>query len=409
MITVVYSTRKSKPEHINHIVKSSGQHKHIEVIEVINDGEFSLTEAYNRGLKQAKNNIVVFCHDDIVIETKQWGDKLLKLFNKNPEFGIIGVAGTKYLPSSGQWWENRKKMYGRVAHTHEGKTWLSTYSDDLGQELEEVVIVDGVFFAIDKTKIKHDFDESVKGFHFYDVTFCFQNYLTGVKIGVTTVLRINHQSIGMTNDSWETNKQIFAETYKDKLPVNIKKTLRKGQRLKVLVGCLSLNVGTKETAYVIDVLTQLSKNNIDITLVSNIDASLIKKIKSLGVKIFPLQEPPGFKLGDGKWHLKTAEGQTLSTPNTLYNLTNVTFDILHLNQKPIVEHISRLYPNTDTICTIHTTDKTLDEPIISPDIKKYIAVEPFIQEVLVDGYKITKDLVTMTNDNILEEYKSILS
>ena len=62
MITVVYCTRESNPEHREHLIKSSGLHKHLEVIEIINNGE-SLTKAYNRGLKQAKNNIVVFCHD----------------------------------------------------------------------------------------------------------------------------------------------------------------------------------------------------------------------------------------------------------------------------------------------------------------------------------------------------------
>jgi hypothetical protein len=65
------------------------------VIEIINNGE-SLTKCYNRGLEQAKTNIVVFCHDDITIEKKQWGSKLLKQFEKNPTFGIIGVAGSTY-------------------------------------------------------------------------------------------------------------------------------------------------------------------------------------------------------------------------------------------------------------------------------------------------------------------------
>jgi hypothetical protein len=98
------------------------------VIEIINNGE-SFTKCYNRGLEQAKTNIVVFCHDDITIETKQWGSKLLKQFEKNPTFGIIGVAGSKYqiMVDGGK----PKKMYGRVKHTNEGKTWLSAYSNDL--------------------------------------------------------------------------------------------------------------------------------------------------------------------------------------------------------------------------------------------------------------------------------------
>ena len=192
MVTVVYCTRQANPEYKEHLIKSSGLHKHLEVIEIINNGE-SLTKCYNRGLKQAKNNIIVFAHDDISFETNQWGHKLLKQFDRHPEYGIIGLAGTKNLPASGQWWENRKKMYGQVGHTHEGKTWLSVYSPNMGLDIEEVVVIDGVFMAIDKTKIKCDFDEAVEGFHFYDINFCFDNYLKGVKIGVITVIKIIHK------------------------------------------------------------------------------------------------------------------------------------------------------------------------------------------------------------------------
>ena len=94
MLTVIYCTRQTNPAHKEHLIKSSGLHKHIEIIEIINNGE-SLTHAYNRGLKQAQYKHVVFCHDDITIETKQWGVKLLKQFEKNSEYAIIGVAGSK--------------------------------------------------------------------------------------------------------------------------------------------------------------------------------------------------------------------------------------------------------------------------------------------------------------------------
>ena len=43
------------------------------------------------------------------------------------------------MSNSGRWWDDKKKMYGRVAHTHEGKTWLSKYSEDLGDNIEEAV------------------------------------------------------------------------------------------------------------------------------------------------------------------------------------------------------------------------------------------------------------------------------
>jgi hypothetical protein len=94
MITVIFSTREDKPEHIEHIKKTSGIHKGLEVIQYINNGEYSLTELYNKGLDESENNIVIFCHDDIIFDTKNWGKKLLKVIDKNPDYGIIGIAGS---------------------------------------------------------------------------------------------------------------------------------------------------------------------------------------------------------------------------------------------------------------------------------------------------------------------------
>jgi hypothetical protein len=65
------------------------------------------------------------------------------------------------------------------------------------------------------------FDESVQGFHFYDVDFSFRNYLKNVKIGICTDIRVTHLSIGQTNEQWESNREIFAEKFSEKLPIDI--------------------------------------------------------------------------------------------------------------------------------------------------------------------------------------------
>lgn len=350
MISVVYCTREPNPQHTEHLIKSSGLNKNIEVIEIINNGE-SLTKAYNRGLKQAKNDIVVFCHDDITIETKQWGKKLLRTLEKNPEYGIIGVAGTKELPSSGKWWENNRKMYGRVSHTWEGKTWLSSYSDDLGKDIEETVIVDGVFFAIDKSKIKKEFNEEVSGFHFYDVTFCFENYLEGVKIGVSTVIRINHKSIGMTNDEWEANRADFAERFKEQLPVSIKKKLRKGEQLKIMLTSLSFDDNSPKSKIILDIATRLKKANHNVTICSNMSGKIPMIAKQNGITLAPIQQPPGFALGDGKWVLNTPNGEIPSQPNTLYKVKDYNFNVIHNFDDEIIDHMNKLYGGISMVST----------------------------------------------------------
>ncbi|NDG14028.1 MAG: hypothetical protein EB124_12945, partial [Betaproteobacteria bacterium] len=215
MITIGFSTRNSNPTFINQIKKTVGP-KNVEIIEVINNGEKSLAKVYNEILNQAKNDIVVLCHDDIIFEDKGWGNTLTKIFKKN-DYGIIGLAGSTYMPESGMWWEKPMTMRGIVNHLHEGKKWQSKYSKDYGK-ISDVALVDGLFIAINKTKIKHRFDESFEGFHFYDISFTTPNYLDGVKIGVTYDIRVTHLSIGVTPPAWEENKKLFVEKYKDNLP-----------------------------------------------------------------------------------------------------------------------------------------------------------------------------------------------
>lgn len=393
MVSIVYCTRQTNPEHKEHLIKSSGLHKHVEVIEIINNGE-SLTHAYNRGLKQAKYDIVVFCHDDITIETKQWGNKLIKLFDKNPEYGIIGVAGSKNMPVSGQWWENRSKMFGRVAHTHEGKTWLSAYSDDLGQNLEEVVVVDGVWFATHKNRIKKTFNEEVEGFHFYDVTFAFENFLEGVKNGVTTIIRINHQSIGMTNESWEKNRVIFSETFKDSLPVNVKRTIHKGQRFKIILCSLSFKQESVKDNILAEIGIGFKKLGHDVTITSILTPTMNKLVQKHGVKVCPMQEPPGYKLGDGKWMLNGPQGPTPSAEKTLYKVQDVNFDIIHVFNDELIDHYNRLYPdnlivNTQYIDDLFVMDtqsekvaKTIKLTTNLAEIKKTEAIQKIISDYI---------------------------
>jgi hypothetical protein len=129
------------------------------------------------------------------------------------------VAGTIYLHDNGRWWEDRSKMFGVVEHTDGYQVWTSEYAPPIKGKTIPVILVDGVFMAADCNSITHQFDEDFKGFHFYDLSFCLPNYLDGCNIGVTTDIRILHQSVGITNRLWEANRLQFAEKYKAELPI----------------------------------------------------------------------------------------------------------------------------------------------------------------------------------------------
>ena len=268
MITIGYSTRESKPEFYEYLKKSSGVHK-VQVIEKVNNGEKSLSQVYNEIINESENDIVVLCHDDIYFDTNNWGKKLVKNYDKN-NFDIIGVAGTTSIPESGRWWEDMTKMSGIVNHEHEGRKWESKYSSSLLNSLQEVCLIDGVFISFNKNNIKHRFNESVEGFHFYDVYFSVENHLSGCKIGVTHDFRLTHRSIGMTNEKWEENRLKFVENFKDNLPIklipNIDYKMIDKEDDKEQYQLILQSTDTEKTKKLI---SSIGEKNVEIIIISN--------------------------------------------------------------------------------------------------------------------------------------------
>lgn len=224
MITVIYSTHKDEDynnKFKQHLLNSSGV-KDIQILEYINHNQYSLSQVYNSGITESIYDIVVCCHNDIKLE-KNWGKKLLEDFSKNPEFGVIGKAGSCYFPESGVYWEKmHQTMVGQVYHHPEGqKKWLSKYSAKL-PFLIPVVTIDGLFISFDKRKITHKFDETIGKFHFYDHLFCLPNYLDGIKIGVTSSFEITHESVGQPNQEFWESKEKFLNKWGKFLPLDLK-------------------------------------------------------------------------------------------------------------------------------------------------------------------------------------------
>jgi hypothetical protein len=219
-ISVVIPTRKIDDAYLKHVEKMFS-HPKTEILIYENDGGEPLAKIYNDGLKDAKNDIIVFMHDDLILETKNITPKVIRLFEKNPEYGIIGLAGTDNL-LSGMWWQDRSSMYGVVGHEHEGKRHVNHYSKgDYSENLKEVIVVDGLFMMVHRQRIKHTFNEQFEGFHFYDLPICIENHLDSVKVGVTTKIRVTHKSVGMVNKKWEKNKLFFEALYEKNFPLKI--------------------------------------------------------------------------------------------------------------------------------------------------------------------------------------------
>ena len=406
MLTIGYSTRKPNPEFTEYLKKSSGVKK-INVIEKVNNGEKSLSQVYNEILSESETDIVVFCHDDIYFDTTGWYHKLMKHFDKS-DFGIIGMAGTTNMPSSGQWWEDKRKMIGIVNHEHEGKKWVSKYAGELNNNIKETVMVDGLFFAVSKERLKSDFVEEFQGFHFYDVAFCFENFLKGVKIGVITNIRITHKSIGQTNQQWEDNKQLFANKYSEYLPAKV--PFDKNKKLKILISCLFFRTLTGSELYVYELAKGLKSLGHSVTVLSQIGGPLTDMAKKLGIRCVTFEQAPGFKLGDGKWEFNSPEGFKPSTENVLYRISEVDFDIIHMQHKPVAERMIQFYPEIDKVYSIHSEVIELEDPIKHKSIKKYIAIRPEIKDYIVTKFEIPEEEVEIIYNPVdNEKFKPIQS
>jgi len=230
-IIVIFSSHLSEKENLEfeqHITDTIGVAHNVHCY--VNHNQWSLSQVYNNAIKEYHDDeaIMVFCHNDIIFKTKNWGKKLLGKFN-NLDYQIIGVAGGKTLYNHGCWWLNEignkmdiNNMIGIVEHTNGLRTWVSEYCKPfIG--VKDVCLIDGLFMAVDTSELSQFFDEEFKGFHFYDLGLCVANWLEGINIGVVTDIRILHKSIGITNQEWEENRIQFVEKYKEELPLNINK------------------------------------------------------------------------------------------------------------------------------------------------------------------------------------------
>jgi hypothetical protein len=181
-----------------------------------------ISKVYNNGLKKAKYPYVLCVHEDIYFRILKWGQILLKFFEENSQVGLIGIAGSKVKTKTPTgWWENEPENWvmNLIQHYKNGK--VEKIQRGFDNELEEVVVIDGVFMAIRKnSEIK--FDEQIPGFHNYDQSISILYRLAGYKIMVTKEILIEHFSSGSKDFSWRDSNQNFFNLYKQYLPQSVR-------------------------------------------------------------------------------------------------------------------------------------------------------------------------------------------
>lgn len=180
-----------------------------------------ITKAYNLGISKSKYNFLVFVHEDVLFHTINWGNILLEVFKSDKKIGLIGVAGAKYkskVPSA--FWHTKEELLNIHLIQHNKEKGTSLLLKGFANKIEDVVVIDGVFIALDKSK-GIVFNEKLKGFHCYDMSISLDMLKNKFKVKVLNQILIEHFSIGNTNTSFVKSVLIFHELYKSELPASV--------------------------------------------------------------------------------------------------------------------------------------------------------------------------------------------
>jgi len=223
MISIVICSRNSKIDTIllENIKSTIGCN--FELIAIDNSkNEYSIFQAYNVGITRSKFDFLCFIHDDIIIHTNNWGVKLLEIFNKETEAGLIGLAGAKVKTrmASG-WWDcpHDHKAANLMQHFNTEKNVNWNYGFEAADNIE-VSVIDGVFMAMKKNP-DIQFDTTLKGFHNYDLNICLEFKKSGYKILVTNQIFIEHFSLGNLDVNWLKAIIKFHKQYRQFLPLSV--------------------------------------------------------------------------------------------------------------------------------------------------------------------------------------------
>lgn len=215
MLSIIISSyNKSNFENIqNNIAETCGID--YELIKIDNPNLMGICEAYNKGATKAQYHYLLFIHEDIIFHTQNWGELLIKHLEKE-NTGVLGIAGSNYVPKAPTGWylfdntynfsnciqNNKEKSNPRLIHVLNSKV--------------NIFSVDGVFLAVKKNVYNEfPFNENIKGFHGYDLDFSLR-VATKYKNYVIHDILLEHFSEGNPDKIWFENNILIRKKIKYK-------------------------------------------------------------------------------------------------------------------------------------------------------------------------------------------------
>tara|TARA_R110002074_G_scaffold308094_3_gene478876 strand:+ start:796 stop:1638 length:843 start_codon:yes stop_codon:yes gene_type:complete len=215
--------------------------------------KYSISKVYNICKQKAKYKYCLFVHEDIIFKTKNWGDLLVNIFNRDKKIGLIGVAGSNYKSKnpSAFWHVREENLFINIIQHYGKEKIIHLKKGFTNNNLEDAVVIDGVFIALNKSS-NVSFNENLKDFHCYDLAVSIDTINSNYKVVVTNQILIEHFSIGTTNINFIRQVLNFHRVYKNKLPIgtiNSSKKLEKYSLERFLEICLQNRFINNELLY----------------------------------------------------------------------------------------------------------------------------------------------------------------
>jgi len=175
----------------------------------------SMTEGYNRGIGRSTGDVLIFSHDDVEFLNADFAQRLLRHLGS---FDLVGVAGTNLVCGPAWVSAGPPYLFGQVTHPDPRGFTVSFFGAPRAV-ITDIQALDGLFFALHRRVVeKVRFDESLPGFHYYDLDFTYSAFLAGFKLAVVNDIHAIHHSQGDFGQRWAEQAGRFNEKWAGRLP-----------------------------------------------------------------------------------------------------------------------------------------------------------------------------------------------
>lgn len=171
----------------------------------------SMAAGYNAAMHDSDAKYKVYLHQDVFILNENFIQDMIRIFESNPEYGMLGVIGSNRIITSGNYWINWNVGITKADDFIEE----GIYKNDNPQELCEVVALDGMIMI---TQYDIEWREDIfDGFDFYDVSQSHEFLKKGYKIGIPhqETPWCNHVCGQSKLDEYDGYRKLFCDEYSE--------------------------------------------------------------------------------------------------------------------------------------------------------------------------------------------------